>query len=117
MKTRIISGIVAALLLAGLLVLNSYFSVTVVIAIALLAMVAVYEMLYRTGAVKAKIPVFAAMLYAAAIMWATFSNVTTTTLVTLIYVFFVAIFAVIGHKRFDYPYICLLCGDICGNRS
>lgn len=107
MKTRIISGVVAAILVAGLLVLNSFFSTTVVIALAVLAAIAVYEMLWCTGAVKVKTPVFAAMIYAAAILWFSFNSFATTTMVTLIYVFFVAIFAVIGHKKFDMPQLAM----------
>ena len=107
MKTRIISGVVAAILVAGLLVLNSFFSITVVIALAVLAAIAVYEMLWCTGAVKLRTPVYAAMIYAAAMLWFSFHSFVTTTTLALIYVFFVAILAVIGHKKFDIPQLAM----------
>ena len=46
MKTRIISGVVAAAAVVGLLTLNSFFPITVVVEVAVLAAIAIYEMLY-----------------------------------------------------------------------
>lgn len=103
MKTRIISAVVASALVVGLLTLNSFFDVTVVIALALLAAIAVYEMLYCTGAIKVKTPVFVAMLYTAVMLWAYNSHYVSTQTVTLAFVLFVAIYAVVEHKNFDVP--------------
>ncbi len=63
MKTRIISGVVAAVLLVGLLVANHYWSPISAIALALLAATASYEMLSNTGAVKNGFAVSGAMAY------------------------------------------------------
>ena len=109
MKTRIISGVVAALLVVGLLVLNSYYNVTIVIALAILAAIAVYEMLYLTGAVKTKLPVFVAMIYAAAVLWFNFMTYfgINTKVITIVYVFFLAIFAVLKHNEFKLPQLAM----------
>ncbi len=63
MKTRIISGIVAAALLVVLLIVNSFWSPISVIALALLAALASYEMLANTKAVKNTFAVLGAMTY------------------------------------------------------
>ncbi len=101
MKTRIISGIVAAAVVAGLLLLNSYFPITVVIAVAVLAAIAVYEMLFRTGAVKTKAPVIMAMIYIAALQFSYMGFFINETPLTVIYVLVLAIFAVLAHKSFN----------------
>lgn len=69
MKTRIISGVVAVALLIAVLIINSYWSVTAVIFIALLAALAAYEMLYNTGYVKNMTAVIGAMVYSAAVQF------------------------------------------------
>ncbi len=105
MKTRIISGVVAAAAVAGLLFLNSFFDITVVIAVSIIAAVAVYEMLYRTGAVKQLAPVFIAMLYVAVFQFVHNEYFLDTTTLTVIYLLAVAIQAVVNHKNFDVPQI------------
>lgn len=105
MKTRIISAIVASALVVGLLFLNSYFNITVVIAIALLAAIAVYEILFRTGAVKTKTPVFLAMLYVMVLQFSNSELAIDASAVTAIFCIAVAVLAVVNHKTFDFPQI------------
>lgn len=105
MKTRIISGVVAALAVAGLLLLNSYFHVTVIIAVAVLAAIAVYEMLYRTGAVKNKVPVIIAMVYVAALQFSYKNLFIDETTLTVIFALIIAVIAVVKHNTFDVPQI------------
>ena len=105
MKTRIISGVVAGAVVAALLVLNSFFDITVVIAISILAAIAVYEMLCGTGAVKTGLPVLVAMLYAVALQFSFNGYLLDTTTVTVLYLLIVAIMAVANHKNFDVPQI------------
>ncbi len=99
MKTRIISGIVAAAIVAGLLLLNSYFPITVVIAAAILCAIAVYEMLHLTGAVKTKAPVIIAMIYVAVLQFSYMGFYQQA--LTVVYVITLAILAVLYHNKFD----------------
>ena len=101
MKTRIISGVVAAVLVAGLLFINSFFPITVVIAVAVLAAIAVYEMLFLTGAVKTKTPVIMAMIFIVALQFSYMGYFINETPLTVIYVLILAVFAVIKHKTFN----------------
>lgn len=101
MKTRIISGVVAAVAVAVLLLLNSFFGIVAVIAVAFLAAIAVYEMLCGTGAVKKGIPVYTAMLYVAALQFSyngLFINFNT---LSVLFVLAIAVMAVIDHKNFS----------------
>jgi len=70
MKTRIISGVVLALAVVGILWLNSLYPITAVVVIALLAAVSAYEMLYGTKIVQNKATVIAAAIYSAAVRFA-----------------------------------------------
>lgn len=101
MKTRIISGVVAAAAVVGLLTLNSFFPITVVVAVAVLAAIAIYEMLFLTGAVKTKTPVIIAMVYIVALQFSYMGYFINETPLTVIYVLVLAIFAVVKHKTFD----------------
>ena len=101
MKTRIISGVIAAAAVVGLLILNSFFPITVVIAVALLAAIAIYEMLFLTGAVKIKAPVIIAMVYVIAVQFSYMGFFINETPLTVIYVLALAVFAVIKHKTFN----------------
>ncbi len=65
MKTRIISGAVALVLLAGVLYAGSFYPLVVTVAIAALAVVAAWEVLHATGLVKNKAMIAAAFVYAA----------------------------------------------------
>ena len=98
MKTRIISGVVAAAVVAGLLLLNSFFPITVVIAVAVLAAIAVYEMLFLTGAVKTKAPVIIAMIYVAVMQFSYLGFYQQA--LTVVYVITLAILAVLYHNKF-----------------
>ncbi len=100
MKTRIISGIVAAALIVALLVLNSFWNITVIIAVALLAALAVYEMLCGTGCIKNKAAVIIAMIYAAAMQFSYSGLFFDYTALTLIYALIIVFFAVFDHKNF-----------------
>lgn len=100
MKTRIISAVVASALLVAALILNSFFSITVTVCLALLSALASYEMLHNTGCVGKKAPVFAAMLFSAAVQFAYSGYFGNVILLTLVYVLFVVIFAVFDHTNF-----------------
>lgn len=100
MKTRIISGIVAAAIVVGLLVLNSFFDVTVVIAVALLAAIATFEMLSNTGCIKNKAAVIVAMVYSTLVQFSYSGIFINETVLTVVYVLAVVAFAVFDHKNF-----------------
>ena len=100
MKTRIISGVVAAALVAGLLYLNSFFDITVVIALAVLSALAAYEMLSNTGCMKNKAAVIVAMIYSAAVQFAYRGILADAALLTVLYVLSVVGFTVFDHKNF-----------------
>ncbi|MBQ1187278.1 MAG: phosphatidate cytidylyltransferase [Clostridia bacterium] len=100
MKTRVISGVVAAAAVALLLLLNSFFGIVAVIAVALLAAVAVYEMLCSTGAVEKGVPVYIAMFYAAALPFSYNGLFFSAEFLGVLYVLTLAILAVVNHKKF-----------------
>lgn len=100
MKTRIISGVVAAALVVGLLILNSYYSMTVVIVLALLAAIASYEMLHNTGSVKNIAAVIIAMLYSAAVQFSYKGLLLDPSALTVAYAVIIVLFAVFDHKNF-----------------
>ncbi|MBQ5911200.1 MAG: phosphatidate cytidylyltransferase [Clostridia bacterium] len=100
MKTRIISGVVAAAAVALLLLLNSFFSIVAVVAVALLAALAVYEILVGTGAVKKGAPVYIAMFYAAALQFSYSGIFINSNSLSVLFVLSIAIIAVLNHKNF-----------------
>ncbi len=101
MKTRIISGAVAVALLIAVLVVNTYWSVTAVIFIAVLAALAAYEMLYNTGCVKIKTAVFGAMIYSCVIQFS-YAGLffVPPTVLTILYVLFIVCVTLKCHTNF-----------------
>lgn len=100
MKTRIVSGVVAAVLLVALLVLNSFFDITVLIVLSLLSAIASYEVLYNTGCVRKIAPVIVAMVYSALAQFSFKGMLFDIRLLTLIYVFAIIIFTLLDHENF-----------------
>ncbi len=100
MKTRIISGVVAAAIVVGLLVLNSFFAVTVVIAVALLAAIATYEMLNCTGCIKNKAVVIVAMVYSALVQFCYSGLFVDEIVLTVVYILTIVGFTVFDHSNF-----------------
>lgn len=80
--------------------LNSFFGITVVIAVALLAAIATYEMLDGTGCVKNKAAVIVAMVYSALVQFCYSGIFIDETVLTVMYVLAVVGFAVFDHKSF-----------------
>ena len=100
LKTRIISGFAAAAIVAGLLYLNSFFPITVVISLAVLAALATYEMMNNTGCITNKAATFTAMAYSAAVQFAYNGIFFDAAALTVIYVLAVVGFIVFDHKNF-----------------
>ncbi len=101
MKTRIISGAVAVALLIAVLIINSYWSVTAVIFIALLAALASYEMLFNTGCVKNMLAVIGAMLYSFAVQFS-YAGIlpVSTSVLTVVYVLLIVAVSLKFHSSF-----------------
>ena len=99
MKTRIISGVVLALAVVGILWLNSLYPITAVVVIALLAAVSAYEMLYGTKIVQNKAAVIAAAIYSAAVQFA-YEGFLSVEVITYIYVCFIALVAISKYGKF-----------------
>ena len=93
MKTRIISGIVAAIIIALIIVLNIFWPMAVVIALALLAGLASVEMLHNTGCIKNPVVIIAAAVYSAAFQFA-FSGILGISHEILTFIYIIAIIAV-----------------------
>ena len=100
MKTRIISGAVAIIILVAVLFLNSYYSFTAVIAISILAALASYEMLHNTGCVKRMTPVVAAMIYSAVVQFSYSGLFIDPKIITVLFALFVVLLAIFRHKTF-----------------
>lgn len=99
MKTRIISGVVLALGVIGVLYLNSMFSITVVIVVALLSALSAYEMLYGTKTVQNKWVVAAAAVYSALMQFA-YEGFFSAPLTTYAYVVIIVLVSISAHKNF-----------------
>ncbi len=91
---------VAAALVAALLVLNSFWNITVIIAIAVLAALAVYEMLHNTGCIKNMAAVIISMIYAAAMQFSYVGLFIDEIALSVIYAVIIVFFAVFDHKNF-----------------
>lgn len=100
MKTRIISGVVAIIIVVAALIVNSYYPITIVIALSILSALASYEMLHNTGCVKRMTPVVAAMIYSAAVQFSYKGLFLDVELITVFYALFVVLLALFRHKTF-----------------
>ena len=100
MKTRIISGIVAAIVVAVILFVNSFYQFVGIFALSILAAVATFEILNNTGCVKNKAAVICAMVYSALMLFIYSGNFITHTALTVLYVFVMIGFIVFDHKNF-----------------
>lgn len=100
MKTRIISGVVAAIFVAVILFVNSFYSLVGIVALSLLAAVATFEILSNTGCVKNRGAVICAMVYSAVMLFIYSGIFITHTTLTVIYVFVMVGFIVFDHKNF-----------------
>ncbi len=99
MKIRIISGIIAAILVFGLFVLNIWFDITLVITVSVLAALASFEMLKNTGCVKNNVLIIASMLYSAAMIFSLEGYLLNPLLFSIVYVLIVVVFAVCDHEN------------------
>lgn len=105
MKTRIISGIVMALIVAVVLVLGMLWSPYVItVAIALLAAAAVYELLHNAAGIRSKATWIGACVYAALVVVAgslkTYSFIGIFT-VSVLYAIYAVFMILKNHKDFD----------------
>lgn len=112
MKTRIISGIVMALIVAAILTVGYLWAPIVIsIAVALLAAGAVYEIVHNAAGITNKAIVIGTCVYAALAVlfgdWAFFTGVITA---TVLYGIFAVIMILINHKEFDLGKISLIYG-------
>lgn len=100
LKTRIISGFIAAVLVLGLFILNAYFDITLLITVSIISALAVYEMLKNTGCVKNIVMVLTAMVYTATMQFALLKYPIDPALITFVYLLVVVCFAVFDHEHF-----------------
>ncbi len=112
MKTRIISGIVMALIVAVILTIGYLWAPIVIsIAVALLAAGAVYEILHNAARIKNKAVIIGACVFAVLALllgdWAFFPGVITA---TVLYGIFAVVMILINHNDFDLGKIALVYG-------
>ncbi len=112
MKTRIISGIVMALIVGVILTVGYLWAPIVIsIAVALLAASAVYEIMHNAAGITNKAVVIGACVYAALTVllgdWAFFPGVITA---TVLYGIFAVVMILVNHKDFDLSKIALAYG-------
>ncbi len=101
MKTRIISGIVASLLLVCILVINGFWSPVSAIMVALLSAIASYEMLRNTTAVKNSYAVIIAMVYSAVAIFTSSGILKIPTVAfTVVYVLAIAVLTLVCYGSF-----------------
>lgn len=132
MKTRIISGVIMALIVAAVLVVGYLWApIVITIAVSLLAAGAIYEILHNAADIKSKSVLIGACVYAAITVilgeYLSFVGVLTA---TVLYGIFAAVMALINHKGFDlckiacsyalpipFAFAFYFLGSIIGNRN
>ncbi len=112
MKTRIISGIVMALIVAAVLTVGFLWApIVITIAVALLAAGAVYEIIHNAAGIKTPAIVIGTCVYAALTVllgdWAFFPGVVTA---TVLYCIFAVVMVLVKHNEFDLGKIALVYG-------
>lgn len=112
MKTRIISGIIMALIVAVILTIGYLWAPIVIsIAVAILAAGAVYEIFHNAAGIKNKAVIIGVCVFAALAVllgdWAFFPGVITA---TVLYGIFAVVMILINHKEFDLGKIALVYG-------
>ncbi len=103
MKTRIISGIIMALIVAVLFTIGYLWApIVITVAVALLAAAAVYELVYNAAGIKRLPIVIGACAYAAlAVLAGEWIFIISFLLVTIIYFIYAVIMTLIYHKDLD----------------
>lgn len=101
MKTRIISGVVMAIIVAGLLVLSTVFPQAIFIALAVCSGISAYELLYNTGAVKTKefVAVAAIFMFITPLSGIFPRGTNWFTMYTLVFVGIAIIIALLRHEK------------------
>ena len=101
MKTRIISGAVMAIIVAGVLALSTVFPIAVYIGLAICAGIAAYELLWSTGAVRVISGVAIAVAYMALTVFTQLgkSNQARFYTLTCIYVAALIVIALLRHEN------------------
>ncbi len=87
------------MLVLGLFILNTWFDITLLIAVSVLTAISSYEMLKNTGCIKSLALVLAAMLYSGAMIFALRSYPIDPLIISVVYVLVVVCFAVFDHER------------------
>lgn len=110
MKTRIISGIVMAAIVAVILTVGYLWApIVITLAVALLAAGAVYEIIHNAAGINNKIIIIGVCVYAALTVllgsWAFFSGVI---IATVLYGVFAVVMILIKHEDFDLGKIALV---------
>lgn len=106
MKTRIISGAILVVIAAAVLTLNSFFSITAVILVALLSVCAVYEILNNTSLVTAKPLVVLACVFALVMPLIFNFGIIKVDLAILIYIVFLILFSLKLHAKINALQFC-----------
>ncbi len=110
MKTRIISGVIMAAIVAAILTVGYlWLTIIIAIAVALLAAAAVYELLCNAAGITNKAILIGACVYAALTVVAghllSFVGIITT---TVLYGIYMAVMVLVNHKEFDLGKIALV---------
>ena len=113
MKTRIISGAIMIAVLVAVLVTGAYFPIVITAALAILCIVADYEILYNAAGIKSKAAITGAAAYSAFAVFAIAGyagKYVSFTAVTVIYCVYSAVMALYNHKDFSVKEITALIG-------
>ena len=109
MKTRIISGIVMGAIVACILAVGFLWNTAVItVALALLAAVAIYELLHNAAKIDSKYTLIGAMVYVFLHTMVTVSSGLALVLCVL-YFIYAAIGALKNHSKFSLGDICISC--------
>lgn len=117
MKTRIISGVIMGIIVLAILALGYTVNpVVITVAIAVIAMIATYELIHNVAKIESKAAIIISMLYTAVGVinfalggFKLYGYVITTYHITVIYVLIAVFLTLKNHKRFDLSAILLLC--------
>lgn len=112
MKTRIISGVVMALILAAILAVGFLWApIVIAIAVALLASAAVYELIHNAAGIKKLSVVIGACVFTGlAVLMGQFFSVFGFFTAVVIYGIYAAVMVLLNHNEFDLGKIALVYG-------
>lgn len=109
MKTRIISGIVMGIIVATVLAVGFLWqSAVITVAVALIAAIAIYELLHNATKIESNYILICSVIFVFAnTLFSVYSD--NSSVLSIVYFIFAVIGVLINHKKFFFGHICVTC--------